>query len=372
MAGCASQATFGDAITEGEPTPIPTPIVPTKPVYQVQRGDVVYERTFLGRISPVTTNVVGFEIDGRVREVFFAAGDDVQEGDVLAVLDTSDLEAQLLDAEEELAIAQSIFESASNQAQFGHERAQLSLNLAQLYLDHAVSQVSVPPTTDENLLINVRTIERDLAQLSLDEFDNGIDPALLFDVNRARQRVDDINQIISKAELLAPMDGRLTGFTVTAGSFVIAFEAVAVISDLTNLEATNTGSTANIGELAEGMKVLLQPVQGAGNVYDATIVALPQPYGSSVDASIHMRFDNPSDAADFNVGDRLSISVVVDVRSDVLWLPVSAIRQFNGRDFVIVENDNAQQRMDVKLGLQGDGRVEILEGLEEDQTVIGP
>ena len=70
LTGCASQATFGDAITRGEPTAIPTPVVPSKPVYQVERGKIVYERRFFGRITPLITETIAFEIDGRVLEVF--------------------------------------------------------------------------------------------------------------------------------------------------------------------------------------------------------------------------------------------------------------------------------------------------------------
>ena len=108
LTGCASQATFGDAITQGEPTAIPTPVVPSKPVYQVERGKIVYERRFFGRISPLVTAAIAFEIDGRVHDVFVDAGEDVTEGELLARLNTASLENQLLDAEEELAIAASI------------------------------------------------------------------------------------------------------------------------------------------------------------------------------------------------------------------------------------------------------------------------
>ncbi len=95
LSGCASQATFGDAITEGEPTSIPTPIVPSKPVYQVERGKIVYERRFFGRITPVVTEEIAFEIDGRIQETFVERGVDVSEGDVLAHLNTAALESQL-------------------------------------------------------------------------------------------------------------------------------------------------------------------------------------------------------------------------------------------------------------------------------------
>jgi len=66
------------------------------------------------------------------------------------------------------------------------------------------------------------------------------------------------------------------------------------------------------------------------------------------------------------------LEYVVTLRDDVLWLPVSAIRQFSGRNFIVVQNEGLQRRVDVRLGLEGDGRVEILEGAEENQTVIGP
>ena len=102
LSGCASQATFGDAITLGEPTPIPTPIVPSKPVYQVERGNIIFERRFYGRISPLVTEEIAFAIDGRIDEIYVERGADVAQGDVLARLNTRALENQLLAAEEAL------------------------------------------------------------------------------------------------------------------------------------------------------------------------------------------------------------------------------------------------------------------------------
>ena len=149
LTGCASQATFGDAITEGEPTPIPTPIVPSKPVYQVERGKIVYDRRFFGRISPVVTEEIAFQIDGRVSEVYVDRGANVAEGDVLARLNASLSKRQLLDAEEELAIAQSILESADSRVRYDSRRAELQLQMAQLRLDHALAQAADPPGSDD-------------------------------------------------------------------------------------------------------------------------------------------------------------------------------------------------------------------------------
>ena len=155
LGGCASQATFGDAITQGEPTAIPTPVVPSKPVYQVESGTITYERRFFGRISPVVTQAFGFLIDGRVLETLVDAGADVEAGDVLARLDTRVLENQLLSAEEELAIATSIYESADSKVRYDSQRAALNLQKAQLLLDHAIENAANPISDDEALNISV-------------------------------------------------------------------------------------------------------------------------------------------------------------------------------------------------------------------------
>jgi hypothetical protein len=64
--------------------------------------------------------------------------------------------------------------------------------------------------------------------------------------------------------------------------------------------------------------------------------------------------------------------VVIEKRENALWLPPQAIRIFEGRRFVLVQDGEVQRRVDVKVGLTGEDRVEIVEGLADDQIVIGP
>ena len=372
LTGCASQATFGDAITQGEPTAIPTPVVPSKPVYQVERGKIVYERRFFGRITPLVTEEIAFEIDGRVLEVFVEAGADVVEGDILARLNTAGLESQLLDAEEELAIATSILESADSKVRFDSQRAALTLEMAQLKLDHAEAQTGASPSADDALQINLLTLQRDLAQVAIDELTSGVDPQLRFDVTRAQKRVNEIKATISKAELVAPMSGRLVNFSVDPGEPIISFDPVGLVANLSVIEVTDEMGPEDLTELAEGMPLLIKRAALPGNVYSGTIASLPAPYGLATDELVHVAFDEQPPADEFKVGDRMNFTVVIEERDAVLWLPQSAIRQFSGRNFIVVQNEGVQQRADVRLGLEGDGRVEILEGADEGQTVIGP
>ncbi len=372
LCGCASQASFGDAITQGEPTAVPTPVVPSKPVYQVERGTIRYERRFFGRIAPIVTESFGWTIDGRVLDVFVDAGVDVTAGQPLARLNTSALEEALLAAEEELAIASSILEAAESRVHYNSQRANLQLAMAQLRLDHAESSAAGSPSSDEKLNISLLTLERELAKVALDELTDGVDPQLRFDVQRAQKRVDDISETIAQAELLAPMSGRLVSFSPDPGEPILAYDDIAVVADISMLEVTDEMDADDLQELSEGMPLTIQRAAIPGTAHAGSIAALPSPYGTATDEYVHVAFDEQPAPDEFKVGDRMSFTVLIEEREDVLWLPVSAIRQFSGRNFIVVQNEGLQQRVDVRLGLEGDGRVQILEGAEEMQTVIGP
>ena len=103
LAACLPGST---AIPPPTPTPLPTPIVPENPTYTVQRGTVVEDLTFTGRVSPVEEAELFFRTDGRLLKVHVARGDAVLTGDVLAELDVETLHRQMAQAELALAAAQ--------------------------------------------------------------------------------------------------------------------------------------------------------------------------------------------------------------------------------------------------------------------------
>ena len=62
---------------------------------------------------------------------------------------------------------------------------------------------------------------------------------------------------------------------------------------------------------------------------------------------------------------------MIERSDDALWLPPAAIRTFEGRNFVMVKEDDRLRKVDVKIGIEGEDRWEILSGLEEGQTIEG-
>jgi multidrug efflux pump subunit AcrA (membrane-fusion protein) len=79
---------------------------------------------------------------------------------------------------------------------------------------------------------------------------------------------------------------------------------------------------------------------------------------------------NPQEV-EWEVGDLVKVTVLIEHSEDTLWLPPAAIRTFEGRKFVMVREEDRLLKRDVKLGIEGEDRTEILEGLEEGQIIEG-
>jgi multidrug efflux pump subunit AcrA (membrane-fusion protein) len=89
------------------------------------------------------------------------------------------------------------------------------------------------------------------------------------------------------------------------------------------------------------------------------------------DTSTRVSVDSTASNAQFEEGDLVRVTVVLERKDDVLWLPPQAIRTFEGRQFVVVQEGDGQLRVDVKVGIESEDRVEIEEGLEEGQIIVG-
>jgi hypothetical protein len=127
---------------------------------------------------------------------------------------------------------------------------------------------------------------------------------------------------------------------------------------------TLTGQTQTL----QGQVRLLPAPYGSGSpVTQTASTDTTQPSDSSARITINA---NPTDAG-YRMDDLVNVDVILERKPDVLWLPPVAIRDFEGRKFVVVQNGENQSRVNVTIGVETDTRVEITDGLQEGQIVVG-
>lgn len=421
------------------PTPLPTPIVPEKPVYTVERGTVVNALVFNGRVSPVVEEQLAFGREGTVKTVYISQGDTVQTGEVLAELDITELEKAVLDAEIALQTAEYNLEKARLehtetliQAEIDIQKEALNAqmealkepsspltskqlelqsaqdavagaanayqealndgNAEQSYVDslargleQAEQQLLAAETAynDEvralgaaGVEAQIEELDQILAQMEYEKLLQGIDPSYEVEVSKAQSALEEAQDKLANAKLVAPFDGRVLSVNIKRGDQVQAFKAVIVVAQVEALELTANLNASDLAKLSIGQPAAIQLRNRPEAVLTGAIRTLPYPYGGGSGSGAA---DNEETVARISIdqdvaltlGELAQVTVTLEEKEGVLWLPPAAIRRFQGRRFVVVQDGVAQRRVDVLIGIESEDRVEILEGLEEGQTIIG-
>jgi macrolide-specific efflux system membrane fusion protein len=318
------------------PTPIPTVVIPAKPIYVVQRGEIINQIDINGRVIPVVQQDLVFQVAGRVNHIFVKIGDKVTQGQLLADLDAGPTE-------------------------FDMRRAKVNLAIARLNLDLVKVQ---PPIQSEvySLTVAIKERELELAQITLDEMNNAVE----------------------SGQIISPLNGEVLSIILAEGSAAEAYKPAIVIADLSNLEISAELTDQQLAMLAVDMRVAIYPgvaIQTGGSSVTPIvgwIRTLPYPYGKGGDASgqagkiVRIAMDVNPGSEDYSLGDLVHLTILIEKKENVLWLPPQAIRNFEGRRFVIVQEDAAQRRVDIKVGIEVSDRVEIISGLNEGEMVIAP
>jgi multidrug efflux pump subunit AcrA (membrane-fusion protein) len=280
--------------------------------------------------------------------------------------------------------------AACDSAQASVNRAEEDVRIAEINLQELLKgpsedELTAAEAAYEKAMQKRRQKERDieiqerriaLAEMDLEKMQKEVDPQLSKAVERSQLTVERLQAKIADTRVSSPIDGKVTSVSAYEGRTVNGYQTVFVVADEAELEITAEPMSSQLQRLSEGLDASIILSDYPGKELPAEIVQLPYPYGRGGGATIeeadkltHISF-NPQDL-DIEPGDLVKVIVTLERKEDALWLPPAAIRTFAGRKFVVVEEEGRQRRVDVTLGIESRERVEIVEGLEEGQIVVG-
>lgn len=416
------------------PTPILEAATTTKPTYVVTQGGIAEELRFSGRIAPVTEETLFFRTDGRVSTVNAVQGAMVKKGDLLAELDLGDLLNQLAQAEIALQTAQLKLNAAEQNVSDQRIQLESALRTAKLRLAQAQAKDPTPgvriaegnrdkataalsaaqaaydakklrpdiAALPESVTLQQRTIDYEIAQAQYEqalqsirtwEYDllllqeavtvaeanvkkltTAIDPALAQDVARNQLAVERIKNNITNARIYAPFDGEITALLTSAGKTIQAYRSVLTIAAPGALDVSADLLSSTVQQLSVGQKCLLTMTNYPSRVFNGVIRRIPSTNLSvsaeEVDRSTRISVTDAD--VQLERGALVRVTVILQQKDKVLLIPLSALRSFQGKDFVLVLEGDIQRRVPVTVGIRSDEQVEILEGLTAGQIVVGP
>jgi multidrug efflux system membrane fusion protein len=318
----------------GEVAPAPG----VRPVLVVRPGAAVEaQASYAGEIRAREEAALSFRVDGKLVERRVDVGDRVRAGQVLAVLDAGDLQAQVRAAEAQLAAAQAESERArADQARF-----------AALGEDRLVSRSSI-------------------------DAQNAAATAARGQVDAARAALDVARNQRGYTQLRAPDDGVIAMRNVEAGQIVAAGQPVFTLAADGTREvvfAVGEGAVDSIRP-GEPVEVELWSQSGKrwpGRVREVAPVADPASHTFAVRASLDASEDT------FDLGQSARVHFESDAgESKRLAVPLSAVQRAGDSTavFVVDRKTSTLRLQPVQLGPFGEERVPVLRGLAGDEWVV--
>lgn len=319
--------------------PPPVPVV----AGVVEKRDVPIYLDGIGTAQAFNTVTVNARIDGEVKQVAFAEGQEVHAGDLLAQIDAAPYQA---------AYDQAVAKKGQDEAQLANAR----LNLAR----------------DDDLFAKkaISTQERDTQQALVNQLDAAV-KADAAAITSAKVQLD-------YTRITAPIDGRTGIRLVDQGNIVHAADRTGIvvvtqlqpISLLFTLPEQNLVSIKN--EMTGAGSLGVQAVdRDSQTVLDQGTLSVIDNQIDTTTGTIRLKATFPNAKQNLWPGQFVNARLLLTTRKDGLVIPTSAIQRGPQSTFVfVIKEDNTVEIRPVKTAFNEQGQTLVESGLQAGERVV--
>ena len=275
-----------------------------------RRGALTVSVTAMGALAAVTTVEVGSEISGLVETVTVGANDRVEQGQVLAQLDTDRLRADVTQAEANLTAAEAAYE----QARATLEEQRLKTARTERLADRQYVAPQEVETARAALERAQAATTSRRAQISV-----------------AEAALESARTSLRKASIRAPIDGLVLSRSVDPGQAVAASFQTPVLftlaEDLERMELRVDVDEADVGAVQAGQAATFTVDAYPGRTFPASVTKVhyaPKTVSGVVTYEAVMTVDNRDGL--LRPGMTATADITTDTIEDALLVPNSALR----------------------------------------------
>lgn len=292
----------------------------------------LYEEV-VGTIENVIDPTVGAEVAGRVTRVTGFTGKKVTKGEALAEIDAADFQIQQRADQAEIGRLASLLEQQERVVERNRKLVGQGF-ISQNAIDDAVAQRN----------------------------------ALRQQLTAARARHEQTGRSLTKARVVAPIDGEIETQIVAVGDYVKLGDPLFKLVGVQELRVHLLLPEATAMRIKPGLKVLISPPAAPERVLEARIDELKPTLGvnnRAIDAIVKIR----GEGSMFRGGGTVNARIVTEEVQNALMVPEqSVVLRPAGKVVYALENGVARQRV-VETGLRQDGFQQVTKGLSAGETV---
>ncbi|SEA35353.1 efflux RND transporter periplasmic adaptor subunit [Microbulbifer marinus] len=349
-------------------------------IAQVERGDLIRDLVVQGKVVAANSPTLYSPAQGIVK---FAvkAGDSVEQGQLLAEVDSPELTNQL--AQEKALLNKLTVELQRQKIQAKRQQLenQQKADLAKVNLTAARREQKRAELSMEKQIISQLDFEKtgdDLARAQL-EYEQAVQNAELekeslafetqtleLQVSQQKLQVTELERRVRDLKILSPVKGTIGSLAVAQRSAIPANAPLITVVDLTSfeLEAAVPENYADDLGLAMAVEINL-----GGKKLPGEITAIsPEVINNQVQARVRFTDGQPQNLRQ-NL--RLTARILLENRSDVMLVKRGSFLDQSGGRYAFRLNDDQQaERVPIQIGALGLSQVEIVSGLKEGDRII--
>lgn len=235
-----------------------------------------------------------------------------------------------------------------------------------------------PDATDAK--VQVDRAGRALAQVQTEQKATSVLPEQLeHAAAQLRQTEADFNRMRDRWEgrvLKSPIAGVVLSLPAKEGEPAQQGTVLAVVAEVANLKVRLRVDESDLGWLQVGQDAILKSTAYPGEAFRGSLVRIaPQATVEEGKAQSLLTVEAAVTNTDGRLRPGMNVQgeIMTQVSSSALVLPLSAVQEEMGRTYVWVVRGGRVQRVEVELGTQARGRVEVRRPLAAgERVVIGP
>jgi P-type Ca2+ transporter type 2C len=350
-------------------------------VYAASGGELVQSVSAIGRVISPQRITIALLSPGRVLRVAVAEGQSVERGQLLIELDNSDSRASLAQASaavaQSLAKLQQLGELSKPQAQQTLAQAQATalqthkslVRSRDLFAQGFVSQAEVDDAqrADQVAISQVASAQ---AQVKSNT-PSGSDAAIAQTAYAQAVAGEQLARVkLAQGQVLAPSSGVLISRSVEVGDIVQSGKALMVLATSGQTQISVQIDEKNLSKIALTQPAYVSADAFASQRFDA-IVAYINPAIDATRGSVEVKLNVINPPMYLRQDMTVSVDIETARRTVTVFIAASTIEDASTeKPWVLVVRHKRAVKQYVKLGLRGDTRVEVLEGITAGEGVV--
>jgi RND family efflux transporter, MFP subunit len=357
---------------------------------KAEKGPIAREISAVGTASAARQSTVAASISAQITQMAILKNALVQKGNVIAVLASQDLDAQRREAQAALDEARLNFEtlqkvtipqtSAQTEKELADAKAALDNAKAtyerrkDLYAKGGISlkEVEASKLAFDNAENNLRLVQKNV-RLNTGAVNPNSRAIAETKIKQAEDHLKTIEAQAGLAVIHAPITGIVTDQFQFQGEFASSGAKLVTIADVSEIIVKAQFADSAVAGMKTGDEVTIYPNTAPDERLGGRVTLVSRSTDpTSRTVEIWANFANGRGL--LRPGDAVKFVVASQPANDALTVPLSAV-QFETANsdegtVMTVDNQSIAHETKVKVGIKTADRVQILEGINEGETVV--